>query len=346
MFGLPSREVGIGSFDVLSDPAAAKTGLSTRAAPAFRGEVVEYRGQVTNPEDVTPHWPTTPEPRVVDELFFPVRDALGHVHQVVAILRDDTAGHAARQRLALSERLATVGTLAAGVAHEINNPMSYVAANVSWLQREFESQPEALSDLTRAAVFEALREAEDGVARVQAIVRDLATFSRGSPGATTTVRLTEVIEPILRLLTHETRPRATVVQRVPATLTVRADPLTLGHVVLNLVQNAAQAIEPGQPSAQSIDVSAAPLPDGMIRLTVADSGRGIGPDIAERIFDPFFTTKPVGQGMGLGLSISRNIVASLGGRLTFAPRPGGGTLFHVDLPASGGDSGPGPARPA
>jgi signal transduction histidine kinase/ActR/RegA family two-component response regulator len=334
MLGLPSRDVGVGVFNILTDPAAVKGGYATRAAPAFRGEVVEYRGQIARPEDTAPFWPVTAGVRVFDELYFPVRDTAGRVVSAVAVFRDDTEGQAARQRLGLSERMAAVGTLAAGVAHEINNPMTYVAANIAWLLRELETEGEALPDQTRAAVLESLREAHDGVARVRAIVRDLGTFSRASPGVTATVRLSDAVEPVLRMLAHETRHRATVINRVPDTLSVHADPLTLGQVVLNLVQNAAHAIEPGQPSAEHIELTAAPLDDGRVRLSVADSGRGIPLEIAARVFDPFFTTKPVGQGMGLGLSVSRGIVNALGGQLTFARRPGGGTCFHVDLPVA------------
>lgn len=334
MLGLPSREVGVGVFNILTDPAAVKGGYAQRAAPAFRGEVVEYRSQIARPEDTAPFWPVTAGTRVFDELYFPVRDATGRVVSAVAVFRDDTEGQAARQRLGLSERLAAVGTLAAGVAHEINNPMTYVAANIAWLLREMEAEGDALPEHTRGAVLESLREAHDGVARVRAIVRDLGTFSRASPGVTTTVRLSDAVEPVLRMLAHETRHRATVINRVPDTLSVHADPLTLGQVVLNLVQNAAHAIEPGQPSAQHIELTATALDDGRVRLSVADSGRGIPHEIADRVFDPFFTTKPVGQGMGLGLSVSRGIVNALGGQLSFASRPGGGTCFHVDLPVA------------
>jgi signal transduction histidine kinase/CheY-like chemotaxis protein len=334
MLGLPSRDVGVGVFNLLTDPAAVKGGYAARAAPAFRGEVVEYRGQIARPEDTAPYWPVTAGIRVFDELYFPVRDAQGRVVSAVAVFRDETEGQAARQRLALSERLAAVGTLAAGVAHEINNPMTYVAANIAWLLRELETEGDALPEQIRGAVVESLREAHDGVARVRAIVRDLGTFSRASPGVTATVRLSDAVEPVLRMLAHETRHRATVVNRVPDTISVHADPLTLGQVVLNLVQNAAHAIAPGQPSAETIELTATHLEDDRVRLSVADSGRGISPEIEDRIFDPFFTTKPVGQGMGLGLSVSRGIVSALGGQLTFARRPGGGTCFHVDLPSA------------
>jgi signal transduction histidine kinase/ActR/RegA family two-component response regulator len=342
MLGLPNPETGVGVFNILTDPFSRTSGTADRVAPAFRGEIVELRGRSIDFSLEDNLWPTHRGVLVLDQLFFPIRDDGGRVTHVVALYRDDTEAHETRGRLALSERLATVGTLAAGVAHEINNPLAFISSNVEWLRGVLSEHRGRLPADLWPGLEEAIRDAGDGVRRVQAIVRDLGTFSGPPRTAPATVDLRSVVEPTLRILAHELRHRATVRNDIPEGLAALADPQGLGQVLLNLVQNAAHAIEPGDPTRQRITLTGERLTGGRVRVTVRDTGAGIPADVAARVFDPFFTTKPVGQGTGLGLSLSRGLVMAMNGRLSFESASGQGTSFHVDLPgvpfveASGG----------
>jgi signal transduction histidine kinase/CheY-like chemotaxis protein len=332
MLGLPSPETGIGGFNIRMDPFALASGMAERVEPAFRGEIVELRGRAVDFDVEENTWPTHRGVLVLDQLYFPIRDAAGQVTHVVALYRDDTEAHETRGRLALSERLATVGTLAAGVAHEINNPLAFISSNIGWLGATLQDRRDALPADLSPAIDEALRDASDGVRRVQAIVRDLGTFSGPARAAPAVVSLRGLLEPTLRILAHELRNRATVRNEIPADLAALADPQALGQVMLNLVQNAAHAIDPGEPGRHRITLGGERLTGGRVRVSVRDTGQGIPPDVAPRIFDPFFTTKPVGQGTGLGLSLSRGLVLAMNGRLSFESTPGQGSVFHVDLP--------------
>ncbi|MCK6574514.1 ATP-binding protein [Myxococcota bacterium] len=335
ILGLPSTETGVGVFNIRTDPFALATGTAARIAPAFSGEIVEIRGRSVDFGLDENAWPTHRGVLVLDQLYFPIRDASGRVSHVVALYRDDTEAHETRGRLALSERLATVGTLAAGVAHEINNPLAFISSNIGWIGSVLEERRDALPGDLWPALDEALKDATDGVRRVRAIVRDLGTFSGPPRTAPAVVSLRAMVEPTLRILAHELRNRATVRNEIPRDLSALADPQALGQVMLNLVQNAAHAIDPGEPASHRITLTGERLTGGRVRLTVRDTGHGIPPEVAARVFDPFFTTKPVGQGTGLGLSLSRGLVLAMSGRLTFESTPGQGSAFHVDLPGAG-----------
>jgi len=239
-------------------------------------------------------------------------------------------------RMALADRMLSIGTLAAGVAHEINNPLAYVATNLEILAAELPNiQPSRHSRLSDVTLHSLVTDARDGVARVSAIVRDLRSLSRPDDGQPHgPVDVVATLASSLKMVHNEIRHRARIVQSYADELPlVDADASRLGQVFINLLLNAAQAIPEGHADRNEIALRAFPLPGARhIRVEVADTGSGIPQSIIRRIFDPFFTTRGPGGGTGLGLSISHQIVGSLGGELTVESEPGKGSTFRVTLP--------------
>jgi signal transduction histidine kinase/CheY-like chemotaxis protein len=251
---------------------------------------------------------------------------------------------AAQAQAVQAARLATVGTLAAGVAHEINNPLAYLTASLAYLEERREAAPAVA--FWDAEAREALRDAQEGAVRVREIVKGLRSYSRGAEEARAPLRLEPVLESAIRVSAAEWKHCARLVRDFGPTPLVLADEGRLGQVFLNLLVNAAQAIGQGRAEANEIRVSARTGPDGGAVVEVRDTGAGIGPEVAARLFDPFFTTRPVGAGTGLGLTISRNIVEALGGRIEAEGAPGAGACFRVHLPAAPPDARPAPRLPA
>jgi PAS domain S-box-containing protein len=252
---------------------------------------------------------------------------------LVGTISDITGTKAAEAQLVQADRLASVGMLAAGVAHEINNPLAYLTAALDFLREHVEEVARA-SAPPDADVAEAIADAREGAARIRHVVRDLRTFFAPHEGRLTRVDLPPVVEAALHMAGNEIQHRARVEREYRPAPSVLGDESRLGQVVLNLLVNAAQAIPEGRAAENEIRVVIGTDARGRAVLEVRDSGCGIPPEIAERIFDPFFTTKPRGIGTGLGLPICRNIVLGLGGEVGAEPRPGGGTTMRVVLPAA------------
>jgi PAS domain S-box-containing protein len=289
-----------------------------------------------------------------------VRDLGGRPHQFMAIVRDVTERTHIQSQLAQADRMASVGMLAAGVAHEINNPLAYVLYNLESLARdmprvtaglshcwsvltELEGTERALEILGEAREFceqgllddlvARTGEAAEGARRIRDIVRDLKTFSRVEEDRRVSVWLTQVIETAINMAFNEIKYRARLVKDFKAVAPVRASEGRLSQVFLNLLVNAAQAIDEGDVEHNEIRVRTWTEGDEVL-AEVRDTGRGIPPENRGRLFDPFFTTKPVGVGSGLGLSICHNIVASYGGRIEVESEIGQGSRFIVHLPVS------------
>ncbi|MCI0573267.1 MAG: ATP-binding protein [Myxococcaceae bacterium] len=243
----------------------------------------------------------------------------------------------AKERLVHAEKMAAVGTLAAGVGHEINNPLAYILNNVSFLHarvpRLLAGRPLAGEEKENAAAVErALADTLEGVERVRRIVKDLRTFSRVESEKRVPVRLEEVLEVSLAIAANQLRQRARVVRRFEPVPPVLGDPHRMGQLFLNLLVNAAQAIPEGQAERHEVRVSLREERGGVV-VEVEDTGIGIPAEVVPRIFEPFFTTKPVGEGTGLGLSICHAIVQSHGGDIQVHSHPDHGTTFRVTLPA-------------
>jgi PAS domain S-box-containing protein len=263
----------------------------------------------------------------------PLRDGEGRALAAIVVARDVGERKQLEARLLLADRMVSLGTLAAGVAHEINNPLAFVVGNLQFLQEEL---PAAADPQRRGAVEKALRDAREGAERIRAIVRDLATFSRGDePEEVRPVDVNRALEFALKMAERQITARARLTRRLEELPPVLGAESRLSQVFLNLLVNAAQSIPEGDAGRHEVRVSTAWDPHrGRVTVEVADSGRGIAPEDQARIFDPFFTTKPMGQGTGLGLSISHSIVTSLGGEIAVQSAPGQGTTMRVLLPAA------------
>jgi signal transduction histidine kinase len=233
-----------------------------------------------------------------------------------------------REELVLADRMASVGALAAGVAHEINNPLAAVLANLEFARAELEALGGDRATNVRATLVDACEAAQ----RVRFIVRDLKVFSRASDEDHGPVDVHEVLESTLRMAKSEVRHRARLVRDYADVPPVRANAARLGQVFLNLVVNAAQAIAEGSADTNEIRVVTRREGKDRVAIEVHDTGEGIPPEVAGRIFDPFFTTKPIGTGTGLGLAICHRIVSSLQGEISVTARPDRGMTFRVVLP--------------
>ncbi len=247
----------------------------------------------------------------------------------VWVLRELTERKQMEARLLRADRMGALGLLAAGVAHEINNPLAYTLANLEHLERHVLAGLEPSG--VRAEARELLGEIRLGATQVRDIVRQLKMFSRGDEDSGLgPVDVHRVLETSIGMAVNELKHRARLVRDYGPPLRVEANEGRLGQVLLNLLVNAAQAIAEGQ--AERNEVRLVTRPEGdFARIEVRDSGCGIPAEHLERVFDPFFTTKPVGVGTGLGLSICQDIVTGFGGTLGVESREGEGTCFWLRL---------------
>jgi signal transduction histidine kinase len=240
-----------------------------------------------------------------------------------------------RERLLISERLVSVGTLAAGVAHEINNPLAVAMANLECVLADLAPAPETAGPRDLAAYAEPLRDIDEALKRIRDIVRDVKLFSRPQESKASAVDVRSVIDSSVRMALKEIRRGARVIKEFGAVPLVTANESRLGQVILNLIVNAAHAVPEGRAGDNTLRLITRTLEDGRAVIEVADTGCGIPREHLERIFDPFFTTKPAGVGTGLGLSICHTIVAELGGEIEVDSEVGRGTTFRVLLPPAG-----------
>ena len=268
-------------------------------------------------------------------------DRTRHRQDEEALRKSEEQQKKMQSQLMVSDRMASVGTLAAGVAHEINNPLAAVIANLDYITESLRlmiSGDSAGVSPTRSNAWlleeikTPLDDAREAAQRVRFIVRDLKIFSRSTDdeerGA---VNVDAIMESSLRMAWNEIRHRATLVKLYGRVPVVEANEARLGQVFLNLVVNAAQALPAGQAERNEIRVSTR-LEGERVVIEVSDTGPGIPPQIIGRIFDAFFTTKAVGVGTGLGLAICQRIVTDMAGTLTVESEVGKGTTFRVSLP--------------
>jgi PAS domain S-box-containing protein len=251
---------------------------------------------------------------------------------VLTMARDVTLKKQLEHQLVQADRLAALGTMAAGVAHEINNPLAYVMLNLEWVARKLPHVQEDPSSLPAMMVM--LDEARQGAARVSAIVRELRSFSRADGETRKHVDLASVVQSAIKMVGNEIRHRAQVVTSFEPVRAVLANEARLEQVVVNLLLNALQAMPEGTAAKNVVRVNVRQDGERRAVLEVSDNGDGIPADVLPRIFDPFFTTKPVGVGTGLGLSICHGIVMSLGGKIGAYSDPREGTTFRVVLPTT------------
>jgi PAS domain S-box-containing protein len=249
----------------------------------------------------------------------------------LSFLHDITARKEAQEQLIQTDRMAAIGTLAAAVAHELNNPLAYIVLNLGLFERELGDLVTVPDD--RERIRERLRMIQEGTTQLATIVRDLRSFCRPN-SVPTAVDVRSVLESALNIAMNEIRERARVIRDFSPTPCVLADAARLGQVFLNLLLNAAQALPDRDPTKNEIRVALRGDGTERVIVEITDTGRGIAPADLGRIFEPFFTTKPAGIGTGLGLSISKSIVTAMAGQLTVESEVGRGSTFRVVLPAT------------
>ncbi|MDY7225267.1 sensor histidine kinase [Hyalangium rubrum] len=239
----------------------------------------------------------------------------------------------ARERLAHAEKMAAMGTLAAGVGHELNNPLASVVANLHFVAAEVrevarrDGEREGWGEIT-----EAIDEALQGTARMTHIIQELRTLSRAEPQGPQRVELHRVLDRVLSIASGELRRRARIHKDYGTPPPVLADENRLAQVFLNLLINAAQAIPEGHAQEHEIRVTTSADAQGNAVVAVSDTGQGMAPEVVSRIFEPFFTTRSVGEGTGLGLSVCHSHVQAMGGHIRVRSEPGQGSTFSVVLP--------------
>jgi signal transduction histidine kinase len=233
-------------------------------------------------------------------------------------------------QLAISERMASAGMLASGVAHEINNPLAIVSSNLDFVTTLLK-KPAAEIDLRE--LDGPLQDAREAVDRIRRIVCDVKLFARPQDDERAAVDVRAVVESSIRMAGNEIRHRAHLVEIHGDIPLVDSNDARLGQILLNLLVNAAQAMPDGRASANEIRVTTkmADSADHVV-IEISDTGMGIPKEILPRIFDPFFTTKAVGVGTGLGLALCHRMVTDLGGEITVESEVGKGTRFRVTLP--------------
>jgi signal transduction histidine kinase len=267
-----------------------------------------------------------------------LKDFLGRLPLAVEREVREAAGRARQRKmseqLAISERMASAGMLAAGVAHEINTPLAVAIANLDFVTDLLgHVAPDAL-EVRLEAVEGPLHDAREAVERIRGIVRDVKLFSRPHDDERSAVDVRIVIESSIRMAWNEIRHRAQLIREYGVVPMVDANEARLGQIVLNLLVNAAQAMPDGRVSGNEIHVATRTVKSGRVVIEVRDTGVGISKPNMARIFDPFFTTKPVGIGTGLGLSLCHRMVTDLGGEIAVESEVGAGTIFRVTLPAA------------
>jgi PAS domain S-box-containing protein len=260
---------------------------------------------------------------------------IGGARTVVASARDVTERKRLRAKLLVSDRMASLGTLAAGIAHEINNPLAYVTGNLEAAAEALKACACSASGETcrdHAEVGAAIGDARDGAERVRKIVHGLRLFSRSEEEKRVPLALAGVLDAAIRLTGNEVRHRAQLVQELGPVPRVVADDGRLTQVFINLLVNAAHAIPEGRSDENRITIRTRTDDEGRAVIEIEDTGQGIAPEVQSRVFDPFFTTKEVGGGTGLGLSICHGIISGLGGQISIDSAPERGTLVRVVLP--------------
>lgn len=276
---------------------------------------------------------------------------IGSERILLSIIRDISRRSELQAKLIQADRMAALGTMAAGIAHEVNNPLAYTMVNLQMARKRLgklassldgippmEAPIDGLSEEVKT-LREMLEIAHEGTERVRHIIDDLRAFSRHDDDdiAHEPIELLPVVEKAIEIAGNEIRNRAKLVRAYGQSFPVRASASRLTQVFLNLLINAAQAIPEGAPEANEIRVSLGSSATGEALVEIEDTGPGISPELTERIFDAFFTTKPLNEGTGLGLFISRSIITGYGGNITADNDPSRGTVFRITLPAAKDD---------
>jgi len=274
---------------------------------------------------------TVGKSRYFDVTATPIEDSKGEQHRALLFLRDVTEKRVQELQLIQAEKLSSIGVLAAGVAHEINNPLSSVAGYAEALLRRFKDE-HALADDPRLDDFpKYLQVIVRESYRCKGIIDSLLSFSRKSDGSVCNININEILQEVLELVRYKSHYdkieiQANLQDGLPDVI---SDPTGLRQVCMNLLINAHQSIK----GAGVVEISTGVIGQSMVMFQVRDSGCGISKDAIDQIWDPFYTTKNVGQGNGLGLAVTYNIIKRLGGEISVESQVGKGSKFTVRIPA-------------
>jgi two-component system NtrC family sensor kinase len=268
------------------------------------------------------------KPIELDHLLEKIKHAYDKIRREEEKLREAEFRKKMEQQMIATERLASLGTLAAGVAHEINNPLAIIKESAGWIKQILKK--EELAEIPRRHDLDmALNKIEKGVERAKRITLQLLGFARKSDSVLAEVNLKQLADEAVQLVKREAADKGIeIVQEmdIPEN-TIWSDPYQLRQVMLNLLTNAIHATGSGG----NITIRLEPIAEA-VALTVQDTGQGIPKENLERIFEPFFSTKPPGEGTGLGLFVARGIVEKLGGKIEVESQLGRGTSFCIRLP--------------
>ena len=268
------------------------------------------------------------KPIELEHLYFKIIQADDKIQRIEAEHQEAEYRKRMEQRMIAAERLASVGILAAGVAHEINNPLAIISESTGWMRQLFAK--DELKNMPRRDDFiKALDKVEKSVERASRITHQLLGFAGKSEPAVSEVSLAELAEEAIRLIDHELHNRdIKIVRQIQSALgRIQSDPYQLRQVVMNLLTNAMHAVKSGG----SITIAIEALGDRQV-ITVSDTGQGIPRENLDKIFEPFFSTKKPGEGTGLGLFVSRGIIEKLGGTIEVESEIGRGASFSIRLP--------------
>jgi PAS domain S-box-containing protein len=302
------------------DPATAFT------HPFHRALVLEHRAKAPDDSDYREFRWVRKDGEFVDVEVIGVTVKVEGEPVRVCLCRDTTERRRHQAKMVIAGRMASVGSLAAGLAHEINGPLSLLIGNLRLLTKEQGGAGEEHRQLVSGLL--------EGAEKMRRIVDGLKTFSRGEDARRERLDLARVVDTALDLAALEIRSRARLVKSFQPVGEVEANEPKLVHVVLNLLLNAAEAIPTGRTDRNEIRVELLEE-GGRAVIAVRDTGVGMPPERILRIFDPFYTTKPGAEGAGLGLSMCQNVVSALGGEILVDSRVGIGSTFKVCLPLAG-----------
>jgi signal transduction histidine kinase len=268
------------------------------------------------------------KPIEMEHLFNKILQAYEKIQRLDAEKKEAQYRNQMEQQMIVTERLASLGTLAAGVAHEINNPLAIIRESAGWMRQLFAK--DELKDIPRHEDFiKALDKVEKSVERASRITHQLLGFVGKSESAVAEVNLAELAEEAIQLTAHEVQSRNIQIirQMEPSLDPIWSDSYQIRQVLLNLLTNAIHAVN----SEGTITIAIEDVGDGQV-VTVSDTGPGIPRENLNKIFEPFFSTKSPGQGTGLGLFVSRGIVEKLGGTVEVVSKIGQGARFSIRLP--------------
>ena len=269
--------------------------------------------------------------RYFDVTATPIEDIKGDQNRALVFLRDVTEKRLQELQLMQAEKLSSIGVLAAGVAHEINNPLSSVAGYAEALLRRMKEEHSLAEDPRLEDFPKYLQVIVRESYRCKGIIDSLLSFSRKTDGSVSNVNINEILNEVLELVRYKSRYDKIEIQtNLQSDLPdVVADPTGLRQVCMNLLINAHQSIK----GAGFVEISTGLTAQSLVMFQICDSGCGISKDAIDQIWDPFFTTKNVGQGTGLGLAVTYNIIKRLGGDISVESQVGKGSKFTVRIPA-------------